>query len=166
MASAKPPLNRLGQFRRRRVREGARDGADNRFGELRLVADVDALKVPAKGDLIAKRRRQQVGVGIASDVTKQRLVIDAAALMFVEARNLGQPHRQHAGSQRKIPRMTRGQVCRIGQRHQKVGASNCWCRHLALSSVTTSFFLFPPYLPLIFKFSLPFLGSGAFGVKN
>ena len=48
-------LNRLGEFRRWCVREGARDGADNRLGELRLVADVDALKVPAKGDLVAKR---------------------------------------------------------------------------------------------------------------
>ena len=75
----KAPLDRLGQFRGRRVGEGARDGADDRLGELRLVADVDALKVPAQRDLVAERRRQQVGVGIAADVAKQRLVIDVAA---------------------------------------------------------------------------------------
>jgi hypothetical protein len=98
----KAPLNRLGQFRRRRVRKGARDGAGNRFNELRLVANVDALKVAAKGDLVAKRRRQQVGVAIASDIAKQGLVINIAALMVVEARGLGQPHPQQAGSQREI----------------------------------------------------------------
>ena len=49
----KAALDRLGQFLRRRVREGARDGADDRFDEFRLVADVDAMKVPAKGDLVA-----------------------------------------------------------------------------------------------------------------
>ena len=53
----------------------------NRFGELRLVAHVDAGKVLAKGDLVAERRRQQVGVGIAADVAKQGLMIDIAALI-------------------------------------------------------------------------------------
>ena len=131
-------LDRLGQLRRRRIREGARDGTDNRLGQLRLVADVDALQVPAQRDLIAKRRRQQMGIGIASDVTQQRLVIDVAALMLVEARDLGQPHSQYAGSQRKIPRMAGCQVGRIGQRHQEVSASNHRRRHLAPSSATAN----------------------------
>jgi hypothetical protein len=59
-------LDGLGQVRRRCVRESTRDGADNRFSEFRLVAHVDAGKILAQGDLIAKRRRQQMGVGISS----------------------------------------------------------------------------------------------------
>jgi hypothetical protein len=50
-------------------------------------------------------------------------MLDVAARVVVEARDLGEPHRQHAGSQREIPRVPRGQVRGIGQRHQKVSAS-------------------------------------------
>src|SRR5439155_21738378 len=48
-----------------------------------------------------------------------------------EVCHLRKAHRQHAGSKRKIPRMPRRQICRISQRHQKVGASNCRCGHVA-----------------------------------
>ena len=72
-----------------------------------------------------------MGVGIASDIAEQGLMIDVAAIMFVEARNLGKPHRQHAGPQREIPRLAGGQVRCIGQRHQKIGTSNGG--HLAIS---------------------------------
>ena len=44
-------------------------------------------------------------------------------------RSIGKPHPQHAGAQREIARVTGGQIGRIGQRHQKISASNCWCRH-------------------------------------
>ena len=118
---------------RRRIGEDAIQRADKGFDELRMVAEVDAGEVLAHGDLIAKRRRQEVRVGIAADIAKQGLVVDIAALMIVEARSLGEPHRQHAAPQRKIPRLTGGQVRRIGQRHQKVSASNCRCRHLVQS---------------------------------
>ena len=79
------------------------------------LADVDPLQVAAKSDLIAEGRRQQMGVGIASDVAQQRLMVDAAARIDVQARDLGQPHRQYTGPQRKIPRVTGGQVRRIGE---------------------------------------------------
>jgi hypothetical protein len=51
----------------------------------------------------------------------------------VEARHIGEPHCQHAGSEREIPRLAGGEIGRIGKRHQKIGASNCRCRHFALS---------------------------------
>ena len=73
-------LDGIGQFRGRRVGEQAREGANEGFDDFRVAAHVDAGKILAKGDLVAKRRRQQVGVGVASDVAKQGLVIDIAAL--------------------------------------------------------------------------------------
>jgi hypothetical protein len=42
--------------------------------------------------------RDCAGVGIASDVAEQRLVIHIAALLNIEARRLRKPHRQHARS--------------------------------------------------------------------
>jgi hypothetical protein len=38
------------------------------------------MEFAAKGDLVAPRSRQKVGVGVAADITKQCLMIDAAAL--------------------------------------------------------------------------------------
>ena len=128
-ALGKAALHRLCQLLRRRAGELSRQCADEEFDEFRPVAHVDVMELAAKGDLVAQCRRQQVGVGIAADVAQQRLVIDAAACVLVEPRDLRKPHRQHAGAQREIARVTGGQVGRIGQRHQKISASNWWCRH-------------------------------------
>ena len=49
-----------------------------------------------------------MGIGIAPDITKQRLMINVAARIDVEVSGLGQPHGQHTGSQRKISRMSGG----------------------------------------------------------
>ena len=70
-----------------------------------------------------------MGVGVAADIAKQGLVIDVAPHMLVEASYLGKPHRQHAGSQGEIARVTRRKVRRIGERHQKVCAPDRQCRH-------------------------------------
>ncbi len=123
-ALGKTAFHRLGQFLRRRAGELSRDGPDEDFDEFRPVTHVDVMKLSAQGDLIAPSRRQQVRVGIAPDKAQQCLMIDGAACKLVEARNFGEPHRQNAGSQREIPRVPRGQVRCIGQRHQKVSASN------------------------------------------
>ena len=89
---ADAPLDRRGELRRS-VREGAGDGPGDRFDELGVVAEVDAGEILAEGDLVADRRRQEVGVGVTADIAKQGLVIDIAALMIVETRGLGEPHR-------------------------------------------------------------------------
>ena len=122
-------LDGLRQFRRRRVREHAREGADESLEDLRMAAHVDQRQILAKRDLVAERRRQQMGVGIAPDVAEQGLMIDVAALFKVETGGVGQPHRQHARAQRKIPRLTGGEVGRIGQRHHEISAANRCCRH-------------------------------------
>ena len=57
-------------------------------------------------------------------------MIDAAACVLVEPRNVGEPHPQQAGSECEVSGMTRGEVRRIGERHQKIGSSNLWCCHL------------------------------------
>ncbi len=44
---------------------------------------------------------------------------------------------------REVPRLTGSEVGGVGQRHQKVGASNGWWRHVALSSVTTVWRVYP-----------------------
>ena len=129
-ALGKAALDRLRQFLGRGAGELSRNGADEDLDELRPVAHVDVMQLAAQGDFVAPGRRQQMRVGIASDVAQQRLMIDVAPRAFVEARDLRKPHRQHAGSQREIPRMAGGQIRRIGQRHQKIGASNCRCRHV------------------------------------
>jgi len=61
-------------------------------------------------------------IGIAADVTQQRLMPDGAAHLIVEARRVRDPHAQHTGSQCEVSRMTRGQVSGISERHQKVSA--------------------------------------------
>ncbi len=121
----KPPLNRLRQLRGRRIREGARDGADDCFREFRFVADVDALKVAPECDLVAKCRRQQMTVCVAADIAKKRLMIDVTPNGIVKVQEIGKPHAQHTGAQRKVPRVPSGQVRRIGQRHQKVRTPRC-----------------------------------------
>jgi hypothetical protein len=82
-----------------------------------------AREILAKGDLIAQRRRQQVRIGIAS-VVDRRPVVDIAPLVHVETGGVGNPHRRHAGAQRKLSLLSRGQVGRIGKQDQKVGASS------------------------------------------
>jgi hypothetical protein len=129
---ANTALDGCGELRERRVREGAGDGANDRLGEFRMVAEIDAGKIPSKRDLVADCRSQQMGVGIASDIAKQRLVIDIAALAVLEAGHVGQPHRQHARPHGKIARLACGEVRRVGQRHQKLSASNRGRRHFAL----------------------------------
>jgi len=49
-----------------------------------MVAEIDAGQILAQRNLVAKRRCQKVGVGVASDVTQQRLMIDIAALALIE----------------------------------------------------------------------------------
>jgi hypothetical protein len=85
-------------------------------------AHVDARQILAQRNFVAECRRQQMGIGVASDIAQQRLVIDVAALVDVEAGQIGQSHRQHAGPQREIAGLPGGEVRRIGQRHQEIGA--------------------------------------------
>ena len=54
------------------------------------------MKLAAKRDLVTPVRRQKVRIGIAADVAQQRLVIDAAAGVLVEPRDIRKPHPQHA----------------------------------------------------------------------
>ena len=122
-------LDGVGQGGGRRFREQAREGAHEGLDDVRMAAHVDAGEILAQRNLVAERRGQQVGVGVAADVAKQGLVIHLAAQLVVKASDLRQPHRQHAGSQREIPRLAGRQVGRIGQRHQEVGAAKCRCRH-------------------------------------
>ena len=89
-----------------------------------LAAHVGAGQLGAQRDFIAPRRGKQMRVGVAADIAQERLMIDAATHVLVELGDIGQPHAQHAGPQRKISRVARGQVGRIGQRHQKIGAPN------------------------------------------
>jgi hypothetical protein len=74
-----------------------------------------------------------MGVGIAPNVAQQRLVIDVAALVNIEPGGFREPHRQHAGAQRKIPGLAGRQIRRIGQRHQKISASDRRYSHFAFS---------------------------------
>ena len=85
----KSPLNRLCQLRGRRISEGARDGANDCFRELRFVADIDALKVAPERDLVAKRRRQQVTVRVAADRAKKRLMIHVTPNRIVKVQEIG-----------------------------------------------------------------------------
>ena len=71
-------FHRFCHFLRRSVGIFSRDGPDKDFDEFRPVAHVDVMQLPAKGDLIAPSRSQQVGVGVAADVTQKSLMIDAA----------------------------------------------------------------------------------------
>jgi ParB family chromosome partitioning protein len=68
-------------------------------------------------------------IGIAADIAQQRLMIDAAAHILIEPGDIGKPHPQHAGTQRKIARVTGGQIGRIGQSHQEIVAPNVWFCH-------------------------------------
>src|SRR5258708_4247872 len=106
-----------------------------------MRAQFDAGKIAAKRDFIAKRRREQMRVRIASDVAEHRLVIDVAALLEIEARGVCKPHRQHARPQRKLSRLTSGEVRRVGQRDHEVGATDCRCSHRAQLSGTWSSYL-------------------------
>src|SRR5262249_25595183 len=101
-------------FLRRSVRIFSRDGSDKDLDEFRPVPHVDVMELPAKGDFIAPSCRQQVGVGVAADVTQKSLMIDAAARFLVKLRNLREANRQHTRAQREIARMTGGEVSRIG----------------------------------------------------
>ena len=94
-----------------------------------FVSATNVAIAQSASDLVTPVRCQEMRVGIAADVAQQRLVIDAAARVLVEPRDLRKPHPQHAGAQREIPRVTGGQIGRIGQGHQKIGASNCRRRH-------------------------------------
>jgi len=87
------------------------------------------MELTAQSDLVTPVRRQQVRIGVAADVAQQRLMIDAAAGVPVEPRDICKPHPQHAGSQRKVSRVSCGQVGRIGERHQEISASNRGSRH-------------------------------------
>ena len=122
-------LHRLFQLFGRRAGKFSLQGADHEFDEFRPVAHIDVMELAAQRDLVAPVRRQEVRIGIAADVAQQRLVIDAAARVLVEPRRIREPHSQHAGAQREIARVTGGQIGRIGERHQKISASNCWCLH-------------------------------------
>jgi hypothetical protein len=123
-------LHRLRQLLRRCVRDGTRDGSDEHRDEFRPVAHVDAMQVPPQRDLVAPRGRQQVGVGVAADITEERLMVDRAPCGLVELRDVRQAHRQHARVQGKVSRVPRGEIRRVRQRHQEVRASNRRCRHL------------------------------------
>ena len=89
-----------------------------------MVAEVGDREVLAQRDLVAERGGEQVGVGVAADVAQDRLVIDLAPLVGVEAQRIGEPHREHAGSEREVPRLAGGQVGRIGEDHHEVGTAN------------------------------------------
>jgi hypothetical protein len=105
------------------------DRPDKDFDEFGSVAHVDVMKLAAQGDLVAPGLRQQMRVGITSNVAQQRLMKDATARVLVETRDVREPHRQHAGSKRKIPRMPGCEVGRVGERHQKIRAPNRRYRH-------------------------------------
>ena len=106
------------------VGEDAGEGADEDSPELGVAAEVGDREVLAERDLVAEGRGEQVGVGVAADVAQDRLVIDLAPLGRVEAQRRGEPHGEHAGAKRKIPRLASGEVGGIGEHHHEVGTSN------------------------------------------
>ena len=89
-------LDLLCQFLRRRAGKLSCNGPDKDFDEFGSVAHVDVMKLAAQGDLVAPGVRQQMRVGIASDVAQQRLMKDAATHLLVKTRDVREPHRQHA----------------------------------------------------------------------
>lgn len=95
-------LDGVGQLGRRRVGKQTGEGADEGIDDVRVAAHIDAAEILAKRDLVAECRCEQMGVGVASDVAQQGLVIDLAAHVLVEAHHIGKPHGQHAGPQGKI----------------------------------------------------------------
>src|SRR5262249_12378416 len=128
-ALSKATLDRLLQLFRRRTRKLSFQCANQELDEFRPIAHVDVMELAAQSDLVTPVRRQQVRIGVAADVAQQRLVIDAAAGVLVEPCDICKPHPQQAGAQREILRVTGGQIGRVCKGHQKIGASNLWCRH-------------------------------------
>ena len=71
---------------------------------------IDAGKVTPQRELIAEQRGHRVGVGVAADVAQQRLIVDVAQRVVVQAKRLAQSHRHHAGAERRIQRLAHAQI--------------------------------------------------------
>ena len=99
------------------------EGAGEHLAEFRPVAHVEADELAAECDLVAEQPCEQVGVGVAAHVAQHGEVIDAAAHLGVELRQLRDAHGHDAGLERKIARVAGGEVRGIGQHHHHVGQS-------------------------------------------
>ena len=122
-------LHGLCQLLRRRAGELPCQRANEDADELVPVADVDVVELSAKNDFVAPGLREKVCVGIASDVAQQRLMIDLALHISIEAGDVREPHRQHTRPKREIPRMPGREIRGVSHRHEKVCAPNRRSRH-------------------------------------
>ena len=102
---------------------------DEDLADLRLVPHVETRELPAECDLVAQCLGHQIGVGVASDIAKKRLMKGVPAVIVAVADKIGKTHAKDAASEREIAGVPGRKVGRISRDHHEIGTSHSRNRH-------------------------------------
>ena len=86
------------------------ESLDEDPSQLRAIAHVEPDEVLAQCNLVTEETRQEIGVGVAADVAQHRLMVGVAPVLLGKSRKVGNPHREHTGSEGEVAGVAGGKV--------------------------------------------------------